>query len=192
VSSLLKDFRKLYDSGYVPDLLIFSGDLVNNPDDSSIYEDFETQFLQPVTKALRVRSDEVIFCPGNHDVSHGALKQWQDERRKLVEAMAGDQSGLDRHLAAQPTKAYVTALSAGVFELAKRCGNTWENPFVRFYSYPTKQISLVAINTGYGCGLEGSQCDRGKLAYRAIVCSKHFRKCLTAIECESHCTWCVR
>jgi Calcineurin-like phosphoesterase len=167
ISSLLDDFRKLHDSGYIPDFLIFSGDLVNNPDEPGIYERFETQFLQPAIEALRLSPDEVIFCPGNHDISQTALKEWQDERGKLVEAMAGDQNALDRHLAAPPTRAYVAALSAGFFDLAKRCGNPWENPFVCNYNYPTKQVGFVAINTGYGCGLEGSQFDRGRLAISA-------------------------
>lgn len=164
IGSLLADFKNLYNSGYVPDFMVFSGDLVNNPDEPDIFQHFDDDFLQPALQALGLRPEEVIFCPGNHDVSHAAVKAWADERRKLVEAMNGDQANLDRHLTAAPTKAYATALSAGFFELAKRCGHAWDDPFVNVYSYPSKKISFVSINTGYACGLEGSQHDRGKLA----------------------------
>ncbi|MGT2440523.1 metallophosphoesterase family protein [Bradyrhizobium betae] len=123
IASLLADFKNLYDSGYVPDFLVFSGDLVNNPDEPSIYKLFDDDFLQPALQALGLRPEEVIFCPGNHDISHAALSAWADERRKLVEVMNGDQADLDRHLSAAPTRAYASELSSGFFELAKRCGH---------------------------------------------------------------------
>jgi ribosomal protein S14 len=176
LKGLLADFSRLYDSGYMPDFLVFSGDLVNNPDDPGIYEIFESDFLRPALEALRLTANDAILCPGNHDISHLALRQWSDERRKLTEALGADQAGLDKHLFASPTKAYVTALSAGFFELAKRCGNAWDNPYARVYSYPGKRVSFVAINTGYGCGLEGSQFDRGKLAVSANQVLEAFQR----------------
>lgn len=167
IKGLLADFRTLYDAGFMPDFLVFSGDLVNNPDEAEVYEKFEEEFLRPALDALRLTADEVVLCPGNHDISHLALAQWGDERKKLAEAFQGDQARLDNHLSAAPTKAYAQAISTGFFELAKRCGNPWDNPYVRVYGYPAKKTSFIAINTGYGCGLEGSQFDRGKLSVSA-------------------------
>jgi 3',5'-cyclic AMP phosphodiesterase CpdA len=167
ITSLLNDLKKLHDSGYVPDFLLFSGDLVNNPDEDKIYEEFEANFLRPVLDALRLSLHEVVLCPGNHDVSRRAISEWSDERRKLVEAMTCDQTRLEKHLQAPPTRAYASALSAGFFDLAARCGHPWSNPFVHHYSFPAKKTSFIALNTGYGCGLEGSQHDRGKLAVSA-------------------------
>lgn len=176
IEAMLKDFGRLYESGYVPDFLVFSGDLVNNPDEKNVYQTFEKAFLLPVLQVLRLAPEEVIFCPGNHDISRSSLEQWKDERRKLVQAMSEDQSGLDRHLAAAPTKAFAFALSAQFFELANRCGNPWDNPFVHTYSYPAKKVGFIAINTGYGCGTEGSQYDRGKLAVSGSQVLEAFQK----------------
>jgi len=169
IESLLSDAKELLANGTSPELLIFSGDLVNNPDDANIYEDFETFFLQPLLMALSLQPSSAIFCPGNHDVSQAAMKEWQDERRKLVEAMERGQDALDKLIQTAPTKAYLRALSPGFFKLADRCGHGWSNPLAHHYSFPTKKISLVALNTGYGCGLEGSKYDRGKLAISAAT-----------------------
>ena len=41
------------------------------------------------------------------------------------------------------------------------------NPLAHTYSFPNHKISFVALNSGFGCGLEGSDYDRGKLSIPA-------------------------
>jgi predicted MPP superfamily phosphohydrolase len=48
IESLLLDAKSLLANGATPNFLVFSGDLVNNPDDPNTYGDFETSFLQPL------------------------------------------------------------------------------------------------------------------------------------------------
>ncbi|WP_338156393.1 metallophosphoesterase [Bradyrhizobium elkanii] len=164
IRSLLDDLDRLRQRGYEPDFLVFSGDLVNNPDEADIYPEFETLVLQPILSRLGLNAAETIFCPGNHDVSQRAIAEWADERKRLVEAMASGQAQLDKHLDLAPAKAYARAISSGFFDLTERCGHSWTNPFTHHYHFPKKKIGFVAINSGYACGLEGSQYDRGKLA----------------------------
>ena len=40
------------------------------PTKSGVYEKFEADFLRPVLSTINLIEKEVIFCPGNHDVSH--------------------------------------------------------------------------------------------------------------------------
>lgn len=162
--SLLDDLDRLRQKGFEPDFLVFSGDLVNNPDEADIYPEFERVVLEPILSKLGITRTETIFCPGNHDVSQRALREWADERQRLVEAMASGQSKLDQYLRLEPAKVYARAISSGFFDLAGRCGHRWQSPFAHHYSFPKKKIGFVAINSGYACGLEGSQYDRGKLA----------------------------
>src|SRR5580704_3226814 len=51
--------------------------------------------------------------------------------------------------------------------LVERCGSTWDNPLTHVYSFPNHGVSFVALNSGFGCGLEGSEYDRGKLTIPA-------------------------
>lgn len=163
IQALRVDLKKIMDDGASPDFLIFSGDLVNDPDEAGIYDEFEERFLKPVLEILLLSSADVIFCPGNHDVSRKAIGEWADERKKLVEAMDKSQQALNDHLKLAPTIAYAYAISSGFFDLAKKYGHEWTNPYTKAYNFAGKSVSFVAINTGYACGLEGSKYDRGKL-----------------------------
>jgi predicted MPP superfamily phosphohydrolase len=84
IKRLVEDLKKLIASGVAPDLVIFSGDLVNDPDEPNIYEEFEEKFLAPVLGAISLRPNDIIFCPGNHDVSRKEITEWSDERKRLA------------------------------------------------------------------------------------------------------------
>lgn len=167
IEALLIDLKKLMDGGASPDFLVFSGDLVNDPDESDIYAEFDEKFLKPLLDTILVRATNVVFCPGNHDVSRKEIAEWADERKKLVAAMEASQAALDGHLRLAPTIAYARAIGAGFFELTKRYGHEWTSPYTKTYNFPDKGVSFVAISTGYACGLEGSKHDRGRLGVSA-------------------------
>ncbi len=164
ISALLADIKERVSDGFSADFVVFSGDVVNNPDEPNIYTEFEAQFLKPILALLSLTPKETVFCPGNHDVSQKAIKDWGDEREKLKNALAADQAQLKKLLATAPSQSYVKAISQGFFDLAERCGSPWTNPFANAYSFPNKKISFVSLNSGFGCSLEGSKFDRGKLA----------------------------
>jgi len=162
IKALFDDVEKHVGEGFSADFVVFSGDLVNNPDEHRIYEEFENVFLKPLLSLLSLTPKEVVFCPGNHDVSQKALGEWKDEREKLKTAMSAGPTQLIKHLATAPAQAYVGAISKGFFDLMERCGTPWSDGIAHTYSFPAKKISFVALNSGFGCGLEGSQFDRGK------------------------------
>jgi predicted phosphodiesterase len=162
INALLDDLKKEVAADAV-DLVVFSGDLVNNPDEPDVYAHFEKNFLEPLLSTLGLKPTDVVFCPGNHDVSLTAVKKWSDERAKMIEALR-DQDALSTHLARDPTKAYLAAINSGFFDLAKRCGAEWTNSLTHTYHFFDRKLSFVAFNTAFGCGLEGSEYDRGKLA----------------------------
>ncbi|KRR02202.1 hypothetical protein CQ12_18405 [Bradyrhizobium jicamae] len=143
-ASLLVDAKTLYDSGFAPDFVLFSGDLVNNPDEAGIYKECEEAVIRPLLDVFRLAPSQLILCPGNHDVSHRALKEWADERTKLAGAMAASQSRLDQHLTLAPTVAYARALSEDFFDLSRRCGHIWINPFAHCYNFPKQRVSFVS------------------------------------------------
>ena len=165
--ALLKDLKQRVTDGFSPEFIVFSGDIVNNPDEPNIYQEFETDFLKPLLVVVNLTEREVIFCPGNHDVSHKAIRAWQDQREQLKATMAGDHEAMTKLLKTGPFQSYITSISSGFFALTERCGSAWANPLAHTYSFANHKVSFVALNSAFGCGLEGSDHDRGKLTIPA-------------------------
>jgi 3',5'-cyclic AMP phosphodiesterase CpdA len=73
IRQLLIDLQAARGKTLDPRFLVFSGDLVKNPDDEDTFAAFESEFLIPVLDALELPASRVILCPGNHDISWSAL-----------------------------------------------------------------------------------------------------------------------
>ena len=78
--------------------------------------------------------------------------------------MTEDHDSLTQLLKTGPFQSYMRSISSGFFALTERFGAVWQNPIAHTHSFPDQKISFVAINSSFGCGLEGSAYDRGKLA----------------------------
>jgi calcineurin-like phosphoesterase family protein len=164
IRALLNDIRQRVAGGLVPDAIIFSGDLVQNPDEPAAFECFADAFFHPLLEAARLSSKEVVFCPGNHDVSFKAIEEWKDERAKLQRHLTQG-SGLDDYLRTGPARAYVRAISSGFYDFVSAVGQPWDEDLLnKVYNFPAHKFSFVSLSTAFGCGTEGSSYDRGKLA----------------------------
>lgn len=149
--------------------------MVNNPDEPNIYEELEKNFLGPVLATIALKPSDVIFCPGNHDVSQKATAAWATERVKMIAALP-KQAELEKHLAQAPTQAYLKELNAGSLSFADKCGATWKSPLSHVYDFPNLGVSFVALSTAFGCGIEGSEYDRGKLSIRGVAALDAFQQ----------------
>jgi predicted MPP superfamily phosphohydrolase len=173
IKALLTDLKT---DGFSPDYIVFSGDLVQNPDDPNIYNHFYENFLAPVSSAVGLTDRQIVLCPGNHDVSHRLLTDWGDTRAKVKDVLAGDNDALDKFLKSDPAQSYVRQICSGFFKLAERCGHAWPDPLSHIYSFPDENVAFVALNSAYGCGLEGSAYDKGKLAIPAAQILSAFQR----------------
>jgi Calcineurin-like phosphoesterase len=166
IRRLLPDLKAARDQSFNIEALVFSGDLVDNPDDPNIYSLFEANFLRPVLDAVDLNDSMVVLCPGNHDISWAAQKA-----RKLaytsIQATLGNQDSLSDQVKQEDFCAYTKDIASGFFALASRYGGPWSNPFYKVYHFGAKKISFVAFNSAFGCSLDGSAADRGKLALSA-------------------------
>jgi len=54
------------------DIVIFSGDLVNNGENSEDFENAKKYFLEPVARALNIDQNRIILTCGNHDVDRSS------------------------------------------------------------------------------------------------------------------------
>jgi hypothetical protein len=166
IRRLLPDLKAVRDKSYNPEFLVFSGDLVDNPDDPNIYSLFETNFLRPVLEALHLPDSMVVLCPGNHDISWTAQKA-RNLAYTSIQATLGNQDTLSDRIKQDDFRAYATDIASGFFALASRYAGAWSNPFYKVYSFGAKKISFLALNSAFGCSLNGSAADRGKLGLSA-------------------------
>ncbi len=164
IDALFKDLEQQLKSGLSPEVLVFSGDLVNNPDDEDIYASFEERLLKPLLATLELSSDQVIFCPGNHDLSFAAIK----DRAMLYDSL--QTNGKKPELLAEQCRKeelpeYARAISKDFFKLCSRYGGAWSNPFWHVYDFPASNLAFVVLNSAFSCSLKVSPEDHGKLVY---------------------------
>lgn len=50
------------------DIVLFTGDIVNDGKEYTDFLAFEESFAKPLTEALNLKKENIIFCPGNHDL----------------------------------------------------------------------------------------------------------------------------
>ena len=74
IQAFLKDVASNETIRRRPNLIIFSGDIVNNPDEKDVYLRL-VEFIDATMKATGIHERHLVFCPGNHDVSFSALKR---------------------------------------------------------------------------------------------------------------------
>ncbi|MGD1015669.1 MAG: metallophosphoesterase [Roseiarcus sp.] len=175
IRRLLLDLKAARDKGFSPEVLVFSGDLVDNPDDLNIYSLFETNFLRPVLTALHLTKSMVVLCPGNHDISRSAQNS-SELAYKSIQEVIGNQEELSRQVKNAEFCEYATHIASGFFALASRYGGAWSNPFYKVYSFGAKKMSFVALNSAFGCSVKGSAADRGKLGLSAEIVLAAFQE----------------
>lgn len=62
-------------SGLAPDLVIFSGDLVQAGETPSEFNLANDQFVQPLLRTLSLSTEKFFIAPGNHDISRQQVRK---------------------------------------------------------------------------------------------------------------------
>lgn len=77
--ALLNDLMKIIenDSNLYPDLVIFSGDMVFDGNKDDFFLSWEN-ILKPILDKTNLDKNRFIFCPGNHDIERGKVKDYID------------------------------------------------------------------------------------------------------------------
>jgi calcineurin-like phosphoesterase family protein len=164
IQALISDLERERSGGLSPDFLLFSGDLVHNPDDADIYSTFEQDVMTPLLRVLELAPDRVILCPGNHDVSQKRMSQ----HKLMYDALHApglDQKYLVQHRRSEDFRSYCRHISEGFFSTSNRFGKEWDDPLSVLYDFPEANVSFLGLNSAFLCSLEGSREDRGKLAF---------------------------
>lgn len=85
IDRLLDDLRVMKARGVVPDIVIFSGDLVQAGEDKHVFPRAYEALLKPICEVLEITADRLFICPGNHDLSRKTAR----EQALLEEGLKG-------------------------------------------------------------------------------------------------------
>ncbi len=75
VTQLLADLQTLQKRGILPDIVVFSGDLVQAGQDAGAFAAAYEKILNPILKFLNLTGDRLFVCPGNHDISREVARE---------------------------------------------------------------------------------------------------------------------
>lgn len=72
ISALLSDIEQLKKDGISPDIVLFTGDLVQSGDNPISFERARVDFIEPLLHSTNLSLDNFLIVPGNHDISRTA------------------------------------------------------------------------------------------------------------------------
>jgi 3',5'-cyclic AMP phosphodiesterase CpdA len=166
--AFLTDVTKLVDNGAKPDLIIFSGDLIDEGDDDEYFEFFDL-FVQPLLQVTKCSENRLILVPGNHDARRSEIKQQSELQSKFCNPNLTT-GQLNEFYRSAEFSDFVEKKFSGFHNLSAvlrgpKCLHT--NPLAQVLEIEGTGIDIVAINTAWAtsAGLNNSQSDQGRLIF---------------------------
>ncbi|RUU14383.1 hypothetical protein EOD23_01140 [Mesorhizobium sp. USDA-HM6] len=167
--AFFKDLQEVFSQDEKPTAIVFSGDIVNNPDEKNVYLDVIERFIDPLQQITAIAQKNIILCPGNHDVSFAKLKS-NSILRDGLEKTRDDPSSIDGLYGDGKLDDYARSICEPFFEFCEFLEQPWENPFYKIYQVGG-QVA-ISLNMAFSCSLGGSKADRGKMFFPASALSK--------------------
>lgn len=84
LSAFFDDLKKISSGSLRPDLVIFTGDLVNDADEPEIYDQVFDKVLFPLITALEIDNDNFFMVPGNHDAQRSVVRRQTAVQDSLI------------------------------------------------------------------------------------------------------------
>src|ERR1700722_10273546 len=74
--ALIKDLEQLrQQEALKPDLILFSGDLVNAGGANADLDALDKKVITPLLSSTELTKDKLILCPGNHDIDREVVRK---------------------------------------------------------------------------------------------------------------------
>lgn len=166
VNALLESLRKVADTDERPDLIVFSGDLVDGGD-ANHFDSFHEHVLAPICEVVGLPSARLMICPGNHDVQREEVQRSAVFLRGLRDA-ADPLSALAATTASGDLQEYVERAFANYLRYARKIGMAASvDGFQHAFAFPDLELSAVSLNTAF-LSMAGLEKDIGKLSVREL------------------------
>lgn len=167
VDALVKDLEALCIGHRRPDIVVFTGDLVNAGGEDRHDEAYDFLLL-PVAKATGCSDERIFIVPGNHDLSRNVVGETDDLHRKW-RSLADDMGALNRLYGEAAFKELAGRKFEAHNDLERYLNEgtlRHRNEFVVVHHIDALNIDLVIINTSMfsAGGLDSFEGDEGLLA----------------------------
>jgi predicted MPP superfamily phosphohydrolase len=155
-----------------PDLVFFTGDLVQAGTYPQYFDAVHETFVLPVLRATELSMERFYICPGNHDIDREVVRNepWienglkgtltsVDEVNKFMDSVQADPARGDKPL----------QRLTNWFRYAKTLHaqhHIRQDPFLTTYQIEVKgtKIGISSFNTAWRATGEGNRCDHGNLS----------------------------
>lgn len=153
-------------------LVFFTGDLVQMGSDISNFRDARTLLFDSIINYLNVNKENIIFCPGNHDIDrnvvHGALKAFIDANilnNESLNAFYEKKKNKDVFIdSLKPSMNYNLFLSE--FHPESKENINKELYSIHYRTFKGKKLGIVCLNTAWLCAIDTNKpgkSDKGNL-----------------------------
>lgn len=168
LGGLEADLRYVRDTQLRPDIIVFSGDLVQSADDEDIWSEIE-KALSKIAEAAGLNLDRVFLCPGNHDASRLAVGPNLPLVRMFRDSVK-DEDTLNSLYSNQGVVLHVGKVFSSFHRMQVRFGApylTHSDAYLSQYYLRDLRLSLILINTAFltGAGLAQEFADERQLAF---------------------------
>ncbi|MFA7585333.1 MAG: metallophosphoesterase [Novosphingobium sp.] len=167
VDALIKDLETLCIGHRRPDIVLFTGDLVNAGGDDRHEEAYDF-LLSRVAQATGCSDERIFIVPGNHDLSRKVVEEKANTHREW-HSLASDMDGLNRLYGAGGFRDVAAQKFEAYHDLERYLAVSTErhrNEFVTVHHIAALNVDIVIINTSMLStgGLTSFEKDEGLLA----------------------------
>lgn len=151
-----------------PDVVVFSGDIVQAGSALSEFELAKAEFIDPVLIAAQVSQDRFLIVPGNHDIDREVVRS-EPELESGLKLNLADRAALNRFIDKSKSKsAFHFARLANYYDFISK--NKFapilaESPFFTTHTFLLKDIKIgfSCLNTAWRTTGEPDDVDYGQL-----------------------------
>jgi predicted MPP superfamily phosphohydrolase len=169
LDALQKDLEIISNGPLKPDVIMFTGDLVQSADDEDVYLYLYDDVISQISKITRCNENSIYVCPGNHDAQRSTVKK----QRNLQTGLRSNLSDRDA-LNTQYMEGSITAFAKERFdkflelrEILDPSLPIFDDGFSTVYSVPNFPLDIISINTAWMtcAGLDTGLPDQRRLLF---------------------------
>lgn len=171
VAALVIDIKqRMIDENLRPDLVLFTGDLVNSGEIEENFDLAEEHLIKQVLQAVGLSSARFFICPGNHDIARAIVRDEEVIEKGLKVSTQNSEAitkFVEKHLKDGTEHVYFSRL-AKFASFSKKLGSGLirQTPFFSTYLLALPglpSIGIACLNTAWRATGEADDVDRGKL-----------------------------
>ncbi|NJM10041.1 MAG: hypothetical protein HC883_03905 [Bdellovibrionaceae bacterium] len=146
IASFLQSVQSRQSMGENPDIIVFSGDLANDADETEIYQLLFDEVIAPL---VGLTSARLVTLPGNHDAQRSAIRPRMNRDLSIIHEVKSRKQ-LNEYCRSEDFTNLVAPRFAQFTDL-QRCIDAseliFENAISRVYHFSDLDVAVMTLNT---------------------------------------------